>query len=234
MADNWRPLKPTAQHRGHLAVCLVRGGRKHTRHVHRIVLEAFVGPYPEGLECCHNDGDPANNRLDNLRWDTHQATMDDMLRNGTRKMGSVANLKLRDGDVREIRRLKSRGVPMDRLAATFGVSRPNIEAIVYRTTLASSALIRYRSRSSASISPWSARLAEDRERSRFVEVSPRPETSPCRSDSTSRISSGPNTFGRPSGAVPGLKSSGPIPACDRHLPNAVGKGESGTIDRARC
>ena len=55
----WRPLKPTPQHRGQLAVCLVRGGQKHTRHVHRLVLEAFVGPCSKCLECCHNDGNSA-------------------------------------------------------------------------------------------------------------------------------------------------------------------------------
>jgi hypothetical protein len=55
-----------------------------------------------------------------------------MLRHGTRRMGSRAAAKLRDEDVREIRRLKAEGVPKDRLAATFGVSHPNIEAIVYR------------------------------------------------------------------------------------------------------
>ena len=132
LTESWRPLRPTPQHRGHLAVSLARGGEKHTRHVHRLVMEAFAGPCPEGMECCHNDGDPANNRLDNLRWDTRKANMDDMLRHGTRRMGSRAHAKLREEDVREIRRLKAAGVPMDQLAASFGVSRPNIEAIVYR------------------------------------------------------------------------------------------------------
>jgi hypothetical protein len=132
LTETWRPLKPTPQHRGHLAVCLVRGGRKYTRHVHRLVLEAFAGPCPEGRECCHEDGDPANNSLGNLRWDTHQANMDDMLRHGTRRMGTRAGAKLAEEEVLDIRRLKAAGVPMDRLAASHGVSRANIEAIVYR------------------------------------------------------------------------------------------------------
>jgi hypothetical protein len=128
----WRPLKPTPQHRGHFAVCLVRGAQKHTRNVHRLVLEAFAGPFPEGLECCHNDGDPANNRPENLRRDTRKANSEDSRRHGTLALGSRTHAKLREEDVREIRRLKRAGVPMDRLTATFGVSRPNIEAIVYR------------------------------------------------------------------------------------------------------
>jgi hypothetical protein len=131
-SDTWRPLKPTPQHRGHLAVCLVLGSEKHTRHVHRILLEAFAGPCPEGLECCHNDGDPADNRLENLRWDIRKANFDARWRHGTMRFGEGANAKLREEDVLEIRRLKAEGVPMDRLAEAFGVSRPNIEAIVYR------------------------------------------------------------------------------------------------------
>jgi hypothetical protein len=47
-----------------------RRDRLTSARVHRLVLEAFVGPCPEGMVGCHNDGDPLNNRLDNLRWDT--------------------------------------------------------------------------------------------------------------------------------------------------------------------
>jgi hypothetical protein len=47
-----------------------------------LVLEAFVGPCPDGLEACHWDDDPTNNRLSNLRWDTSIANKRDMARNG--------------------------------------------------------------------------------------------------------------------------------------------------------
>ena len=39
--------------------------------VHRMVLLAFVGEPPSGCEGCHNNGDPSDNRPENLRWDTH-------------------------------------------------------------------------------------------------------------------------------------------------------------------
>lgn len=51
-----------------------------THQVHRLVLLAFRGPCPLGMEGCHNDGDAANNKLTNLRWDTHEANMEDMIR----------------------------------------------------------------------------------------------------------------------------------------------------------
>ena len=45
--------------------------------VHRLVLNAFAGPCPDNMEACHNDGDPTNNNVDNLRWDTHINNMVD-------------------------------------------------------------------------------------------------------------------------------------------------------------
>src|ERR1051326_8641933 len=40
---------------GHyLHAVLSRGGAEETLLVHRLVLETFAGPCPEGMECCHN------------------------------------------------------------------------------------------------------------------------------------------------------------------------------------
>ena len=51
-------------------------GRK-DRFVHHLVLEAFVGRRPGGMQACHNDDNPNNNRLENLRWDTPTANNHD-------------------------------------------------------------------------------------------------------------------------------------------------------------
>lgn len=53
------------------------------RLVHHMVLEAFVGPRPAGLNGLHNDGDPSNSRLTNLRWDTQAANIADAMAHGT-------------------------------------------------------------------------------------------------------------------------------------------------------
>lgn len=53
------------------------GNSNNGKRIHRLVLEAFVGPCPSGMEACHNNGDPADNRLENLRWDTKSANMFD-------------------------------------------------------------------------------------------------------------------------------------------------------------
>lgn len=66
-----------------LQVGLSKGHRRWFPLVHRLVLEAFVGPCPEGMECCHNDGDYRNNHLTNIRWDTHVNNMRDSIQHGT-------------------------------------------------------------------------------------------------------------------------------------------------------
>lgn len=58
----------------------LRMGRQHTRAVHRLVLETFIGLRPAGLVCRHLDGDKTNNRLDNLRWGTASENMADQYR----------------------------------------------------------------------------------------------------------------------------------------------------------
>ena len=50
--------------------------------VHRLVLEAFVGPCPKGMQTLHADDDPANNRLSNLSWGTPKRNHDTINRNG--------------------------------------------------------------------------------------------------------------------------------------------------------
>lgn len=48
--------------------------------IHLLVLEAFVGPRPEGMQGLHNDGDPNHNDAANLRWDTAAENMYDLIR----------------------------------------------------------------------------------------------------------------------------------------------------------
>jgi hypothetical protein len=62
-------------------VNLTRAGRGSSQKVSRLVLLAFVGPAPAGMICCHSDDDPHNNRLTNLRWDTHSANRFDAVKN---------------------------------------------------------------------------------------------------------------------------------------------------------
>lgn len=67
---------------GHLYITLTKVKRRRSRPVHQLVLEAFVGPCPDGLEVLHSDDVPANNVLSNLSYGTRSANMQDRLRHG--------------------------------------------------------------------------------------------------------------------------------------------------------
>jgi hypothetical protein len=63
-------------------------GRLSVTRVHVLVLEAFVGPCPPGMECRHLDDDKQNNRITNLRWGTRsQNHGEDRRRNGLLTIG---------------------------------------------------------------------------------------------------------------------------------------------------
>lgn len=68
---------------GYPRVNIRRDGRGVNRDVHVLVLEAFVGPRPTGMEGCHEDGIRSNCAASNLRWDTPSANRLDAVRHGT-------------------------------------------------------------------------------------------------------------------------------------------------------
>lgn len=78
-----RVLKPFANASGHLLVDLCVDGKRWTRQVHLLVLEMFVGPTPEGMECRHLNGNPADNRLVNLKYGTRSENLHDSVLHGT-------------------------------------------------------------------------------------------------------------------------------------------------------
>lgn len=102
--------------------------------VHRLVLEAFVGPAPEGMEGCHNDGNWKNNHLENLRWGTHKSNHEDRIQHGTNNFGeNNGAVKLEKEDVLKIREFwESKRYFQRELAEMFGVSQGQIMRIVTR------------------------------------------------------------------------------------------------------
>lgn len=80
-----RILKPdTSDARGYERFSLSRDGRIQYRRAHRLVCEAFHGSAPEGKPfACHKDGNPRNNKSDNLYWGSASDNMQDKLKHGT-------------------------------------------------------------------------------------------------------------------------------------------------------
>ena len=68
---------------GYQQVTLSRQGKITLHKVHHLVIEAFVGPRPKDMVVCHNNGNPSDNDLSNLRYDTHIANALDRNLHGT-------------------------------------------------------------------------------------------------------------------------------------------------------
>lgn len=131
-----RILKPNVCRNGYLQINPCKDGKVKNYYVHRIVLEAFVGPCPKGMEACHNNGNTKDNRVTNLRWDTPKNNTKDSINQGTFSIqrGSKNGLaKLTEEQVREIRAkyvYKSKDNNTCTLAKEFGVSQSEIDKII--------------------------------------------------------------------------------------------------------
>lgn len=129
MTAVWKILKTRIhpQTKRH-AINLKRDGTSNYRFVHHLVLEAFVGPRPEGMECRHfPDRDPGNNCVENLSWGTHIENMADKVFHGTDPVGTRhGGVKLTEEQVIEIRLRRIARQSYADLAKTFGVSNATI------------------------------------------------------------------------------------------------------------
>ena len=95
-----------------------------TYYVHSLVLEAFKGPRPNGMEACHCDGDRQHNAIANLRWDTRSGNHADKKQHGTATIGESHPMrKLTDEKVMDMRKKRAAGASVTQLANEFNVSR---------------------------------------------------------------------------------------------------------------
>ena len=108
LGDQWRKLSGSLDKKGRVKMTLRVNGKTSTQLVNRLILEAFKGPCPVGLECCHNDGNPSNNKVDNLRWDTRRSNQAvDRVKHGTDPVGERnGRHKLTDREVLFVRKTK--------------------------------------------------------------------------------------------------------------------------------
>ncbi|QZT61237.1 NUMOD4 motif-containing HNH endonuclease [Mycolicibacterium austroafricanum] len=81
MALKGRILKPhIRKNNGYYVVGLSRNGKPRNYYVHRLVLMAFRGLPEPGQEGCHENDIRTDNRLENLRWDTHLENVHDAIK----------------------------------------------------------------------------------------------------------------------------------------------------------
>jgi len=125
-----RVLKPRFKNGGRATYNL--GGKERDKIGSRLVLMAFVGLPLEGMEACHNDSNPSNDKLSNLRWDTKVGNMADKIENGTNRNASNTVSKLTEEEVVDILNIKFfyPQTTFKALGLLYGVSDSNIDFIL--------------------------------------------------------------------------------------------------------
>lgn len=123
-------MNPSLEARsGYRVLGLHRNNKSRPARVHNLVLEAFVGPRPPRHDARHLNGDPTDNRLENLAWGTRRQNCIDAQIHGTWAHGeSHGNAKLTAIQAQAIF-LLSGLMSRPAIAEAFGVSVATIQGI---------------------------------------------------------------------------------------------------------
>ena len=99
--------------------------------VHRLILMTFDRPPNGGEVTRHLDGNPTNNKLDNLCWGTMAENAEDRDRHGTTSRGeSHPRAKLTRDDVAKIREMYQGGMTPKMIAEKYSVMACTISNVV--------------------------------------------------------------------------------------------------------
>ena len=121
-------VAPILGSRGYMVVNLSGKGVRRQFFLHKLVLTAFNGARPFGMQACHNDGNRANCALVNLRWDTPKANHADKRLHGTQQTGARGTrAKFTEDAIKAIR--QERLTPRQAMNR-FGLSRTHAKRIV--------------------------------------------------------------------------------------------------------
>lgn len=123
---------------GYQAVGLKRhNGKRRIKRIHRLLLETFVGPCPEGMECRHLNGNRQDNRLCNLKWGTRSENVMDAVKHGTYNTRAKAK-----GEKHGMAKLTKRGIRMivythrtklftqQEIANVYNITQTNVSSII--------------------------------------------------------------------------------------------------------
>ena len=131
-----RKLKQGAHPFGHKIVSLWKNNKGKSFYVHRLVLEAFIGKCPKGMECRHLDNHPANNKLDNIEWASVSVNQKDRVKFKSSNRGSqCGSSKLTNNKVISIRKkYSSKKWTYQNLADKYNVKVSTISDIIKKRT----------------------------------------------------------------------------------------------------
>lgn len=113
---------------GYLFVTFGVDGKTIKRPVHYMVLSAFCGERPEGLEACHCNGIRTDNRIENLRWDSHTENNRDRIKHGTIPRGEKHHYAVYSDEF--VESVRNSGLHYEAASESFGLSRTHAHRIM--------------------------------------------------------------------------------------------------------
>ena len=117
-------LSPLKLRNGYYQIALWSKGHRKVMLLHKIVLLAFKGECPQGLETMHLNSDRADNRLSNLLYGTHSENTIETIR-----LGRNGKQRLNPSKVIAIRDRLQKGEKVKSIAKIYEVSERAISQI---------------------------------------------------------------------------------------------------------
>ncbi len=125
-------LRPSTTPNGYHRVTLYNNHKKCYRSVYALVIEAFLGPRPDGFHVDHKDGNKTNDSDTNLEYVSPQENIRRSIIRNLRVHGKRrVDASLNEIDVRRIRELSRQGLSRVQVSRMFSVSAPHISQIVH-------------------------------------------------------------------------------------------------------
>jgi len=109
VADEPQRILKGSPDRGYPGVGLSVNGKFYYKKTHQLIMLSFVGPCPDGMEICHNDSDPRNCTLSNLRYDTRIKNASD-------------RCKFDDNEITDIRTRGNYGEDINKIAEEYNTN----------------------------------------------------------------------------------------------------------------
>jgi len=106
---------------GYLITNISKNGIRKIKKIHHLVLEAFIGPCPKGMECRHLNGNKTDNYFKNLAWGTRQENVYDKILHKT--------VKLTTKQIKEIKNATGSYGFLKEIALKYGVCRGTVYRI---------------------------------------------------------------------------------------------------------
>lgn len=117
--------------KGYIMVSVIELGIRKYKNTARLVASAFHGKCDHKM-VLHNNGNPADNRPENLRYGTAKDNYDDAVKHGTNSKGTIhGGAKLKPDDILKIREEYNSGKSSyNKLGEKYGVTKHTIYRVI--------------------------------------------------------------------------------------------------------